>query len=206
MKRNPRFEIFTGPMFGGKTTRLIAALDRYQYQNKSILLFRPKIDDRYGKDSVVTHGGLTLAPRSTGFSRVEKVGDGAELLRRFMVFNSDLDIDVVAVDEAFMIGGIAQALKEIYRLGKTVLVSSLQLSSSGEPYDEILGILPWATSIQICPAVCAACGEDAYFTLKVAGNSDPGKLEIGGSDLYQPRCHSHFDPGCFTTTLGIGCE
>ena len=101
---------------------------------------------------------------------------------------------MVAVDEAFMVPGIATALKQIYSQGKTILVSSLQLSSSGESYREILDILPWATSVQICPAVCAICGEDAYFTQKVAGNNDPGKLEIGGSDLYQPRCHSHFDP------------
>ncbi|MBG17499.1 MAG: hypothetical protein CMB77_04025 [Euryarchaeota archaeon] len=195
MKRNPRFEIFTGPMFGGKTTRLIAALDRYQYQNKSILLFKPKIDNRYDKNSVVTHSGLSLSSRTVGFSRVENVANGDELLERFEYLNSGCDIDVVAVDEAFMIGGSASALKAIYNFfGKTILVSSLQLSSSGESYKEILDILPWATNIQICPAVCAICGEDAYFTQKIAGNNDPGKLEIGGSDLYQPRCHNHFNP------------
>lgn len=194
MKRNPRFEIFTGPMFGGKTTRLIAALDRYQYQNKSILLFKPKVDERYNKDLVVTHNGLSLSSKAVGFHRIEKINTGEELLSKFDTFNTIRDIDVVAVDEAFMITGIADALKDVYRRGKTVLVSSLQLSSSGESYKEILDILPWATSIQICPAVCSSCGEDAYFTQKVAGSNDPGKLEIGGSDLYQPRCHNHFDP------------
>ena len=58
MQVNPRFEIFTGPMFGGKTTRLLSALERYAYQNKNILLFKPSIDTRYSKDSVVTHSGL----------------------------------------------------------------------------------------------------------------------------------------------------
>jgi len=194
MKRNPRFEVFTGPMFGGKTTRLLAALDRYQYQNKNILLFKPKIDERYSKDSVVSHNGLSLSSRSVGFSHIEKVSTGTHLLQRFLAINADRDIDVVAVDEAFMIDEAAIALKEIYRSGKTVLVASLQLSSSGDPYKEMLDILPWATNIQICPAVCSICGEDAYFTQKIAGNNDPGKLEIGGLDLYQPRCHNHFDP------------
>lgn len=194
MNRNPRFEIFTGPMFGGKTTRLIAALDRYQYQNKSILLFKPKIDERYDRDSIVTHSGLSLSSRAVGFSRVERISTGKELLQRFNACNSGHDLDVVAVDEAFMIPGAAAALKKIYNRGKTVLVSSLQLSSSGDPYDELQELLPWATGVHICPAVCSVCGEDAYFTQKVAGNNDPGKLEIGGSELYQPRCHSHFDP------------
>ena len=194
MKRNPRFEIFTGPMFGGKTTRLLAALDRYQYQNKSILLFKPRVDERYDKTSVVTHNGLSLSSRTVGFSRIERINDGEELFRRFESFNSNHELDVIAVDEAFMIPGSAKALRKIYGYGKTVLVSSLQLSSSGDPYDELQEILPWATGVHICPAVCSVCGEDAYFTQKVAGNNDPGKLEIGGSELYQPRCHNHFDP------------
>lgn len=194
MKRNPRFEIFTGPMFGGKTTRLIAALDRYQYQNKSILLFKPRIDNRYDKDSIITHSGLSLSSRTVGFSRIERISAGEELLKRFRACNSDHELDVIAVDEAFMIPGSAMALKEIYRRGKTVLVSSLQLSSSGDSYEELQEMLPWATGVHICPAVCSVCGEDAYFTQKVAGNNDPGKLEIGGSELYQPRCHNHFDP------------
>ena len=35
--RDPEFIIFTGPMFGSKTTRLLAAVDRYRYQNKKII-------------------------------------------------------------------------------------------------------------------------------------------------------------------------
>jgi thymidine kinase len=151
------------------------------------------VDKRYDKDLVVTHSGVSLSKRTTGFSHILRVNSGTDLLERFEVFNSERDIDVVAVDEVFMINGAAEALKSIYKMGKTVLVSSLQLSSSGEPYKEMLTILPWATNIQICPAVCSICGEDAYFTKKIAGDNDPGKLEIGGSELYQPRCYNHFD-------------
>ena len=32
IERVPEFIIFTGPMFGSKTTRLIAAVDRFRYQ------------------------------------------------------------------------------------------------------------------------------------------------------------------------------
>ena len=42
--------MFVGPMFGSKTTRLIAALDRYKYQGKRIAAFKPFIDERYSKN------------------------------------------------------------------------------------------------------------------------------------------------------------
>ena len=192
MKTNPRFEVFTGPMFGGKTTRLLSSLERYQYQNKNLILFKPKIDVRYSKDNVTTHSGIKWAKNIRGsFNKVIRVSSGEELFSYFRNYDSEYQIDVIAVDEVFMIEGAAEKLIDIYKLGKTVLVSSLQLSSAGEPYGEMLKILPWATSIQICPAVCEICGEDAFFTKKIAG-SDEGILEIGGTELYQPRCFSHF--------------
>ena len=42
MKRVPEFIIFTGPMFGSKTTRLIAIVDRFRYQNRNIVSIQTK--------------------------------------------------------------------------------------------------------------------------------------------------------------------
>ena len=39
MKPNPEFVIFTGPMFGGKTTKLLSAIERYKYQNREIYVY-----------------------------------------------------------------------------------------------------------------------------------------------------------------------
>lgn len=193
MKVNPRFEVFTGPMFGGKTTRLISSLERFMYQNKNVILFKPKIDNRYAKDDVITHSGIKWSnKKNSNFNKVCNVSSGDEMMQIFSSYDREYNLDVVAVDEVFMIDGAAQHLIEIYKRGKTVLVSSLQLSSHGEPYEEMLQLLPWATSVQICPAVCAVCGEDAFFTTKIAGKNMK-VIEIGGSELYQPRCFSHFE-------------
>ena len=50
LKRIPEFIIFTGPMFGSKTTRLLAAVDRFRYQNRNVIAFKPKLDERYSGD------------------------------------------------------------------------------------------------------------------------------------------------------------
>ena len=59
-KRIPEFIIFTGPMFGSKTTRLIAIVDRFRYQNRNIIAFKPSLDERYSKSEICTHNGGTL--------------------------------------------------------------------------------------------------------------------------------------------------
>ena len=178
-------------MFGGKTTRLLSSLERYTYQNKNVLLFKPKVDTRYSKESIVTHSGIKWNRGKENFNKVIRVESSMELYDLFERYNNRFEVDVVALDEAFMIKGVSEALINIYKLGKTVLVSSLQLSSDGTPYKEMNKILPWATSIQICPAVCSVCGEDAFFTSKISGENH-GSIEVGGSELYQPRCFQHF--------------
>ena len=178
---DPEFIIFTGPMFGSKTTRLLAVVDRYRYQNKRVIAFKPLMDDRYSHTDISTHSGGSLSAVCvrSGDEIIENVSDRKE------------DFDVVAVDEAFMIKGSAPALLDIFRSGKTVVVSSLQLSATGNVFDEIKDMMPWATKIEVCPAVCPITGRDAYYTYRKF--EDMNEITVGGAELYEPRCWEHHD-------------
>ena len=110
---------------------MLAALERYQYQNRRTKLFKPKIDVRYSEEKVVTHKGQ----QHTSIL----VEDGRQIIEH------GNDADVVAVDEMFMIPQSAQALLELFRQGKTILVSTLQLSSQPEgymPFREVMELMP----------------------------------------------------------------
>jgi len=175
MGHDPEFIIFTGPMFGSKTTRLLAAVDRYRYQNKNVIAFKPKMDDRYSSTEISTHSGGKIFAIG--------VNTGNDIIEYIETY--DEDVNIIAVDEAFMIDGIAETLLGLFRKGKTVLVSSLQLSATGNVFEEIRDMMPWATNIIVCPAVCTVTNRDAYYTYrKVEGD----EIMIGGSDLYEPRC------------------
>jgi thymidine kinase len=97
--------------------------------------------------------------------------------------------DVVAVDEAFMVDGSASALVALFRQGKTIIVSSIQLSASGLPFEEVRDIMPYATKIEVCPAVCPITGRDAYYTERKM--KDLSEIAVGGSDMYYPVCWEH---------------
>jgi thymidine kinase len=176
MKTDPEFIIFTGPMFGSKTTRLLAQLDRFAYQNKQVVAFKPMMDNRYSTVEICTHSGGTFPAQ--GVSRGEDITSYLSAL--------GCDVDVIAVDEAFMIDDVAAVLLKLFRQGKTIIVSSLQLSASGMPFEEVVAMMPWATKIEICPAVCPITGRDAYYThRKISGLNE---IEVGGADMYEPRC------------------
>ena len=134
--RHPEFIIFTGPMFGSKTTRLMAVVDRFKYQNRKVLAFKPMMDDRYNQADIVTHNG--------GKITASTVQDAAEIFMHLA--ESDDNYDVVAVDEAFMIDDIANTcLNFFYDKRIDVLVSTLDLSSSLSSFEEVSTLLGHAT-------------------------------------------------------------
>ena len=177
MSTRPSFTIFCGPMMSSKTTKLLAAIDRFRYQNLRVLAFKPRLDRRYTPDEISTHNG--------GRIQATLVSSGDEILRH-VGFS---DPDVIAVDEAFMIDGSADALIQLYRQGKTVVVSSIEMSATCNVFTEVEKMLPWATKIEKCAAVCLICSEDAYYTQKKV--SDIAEITVGGAELYEPRCWHH---------------
>lgn len=179
---NPTFTVYCGPMFSSKSTKLLSTLERYKYQKKKVAVFKPTIDDRYSAGEVVTHSGWSV-PAHT-------VKTGADILDILVGMNEQPD--VVAVDEAFMINDVSEVLIWLYQNGLDIIVSSLDLSSGGKSFAEIEKILPWATHIEKCAAVCTVCARDAFYTYKKhVDDIDRGEIHVGGSELYEPRCAQH---------------
>lgn len=176
----PSFIVYTGPMFSSKTSRLLSSLERYKYQNKKIVLFKPEMDDRYSVSEVVTHGGHKMSAFC--------VKRGSDIIEYLSTLEDNPH--VIAVDEAFMISGVAETLIWLYKNGYTIVVSSLDLSATGSAFEEIEKMLIWATKVEKCTAVCTVCGKDAPYTHKKMSGGE--EIEVGGSELYEPRCAIHF--------------
>ena len=164
-------------------TRLLGALERYKLQHKKVMVFKPAVDDRYSDTEIISHSGWKH-PASA-------VSEGADILAALA--DAPEQPDVVAVDEAFMISGVAEVLSWLYRTGITIVVSTLDMGYQGKPFHEIEKLLPWATHIEKCSAVCTECGRDAYYTHKkhVTGDEVVNATEIGGAEKYEARCFRH---------------
>ena len=53
-------EVISGCMFAGKTEELIRRIKVLQYAKKNIVVFKPRIDDRYSDVDVVSHAGTSV--------------------------------------------------------------------------------------------------------------------------------------------------
>lgn len=183
----PELVVYTGPMFSSKTTRLLLAAEKSKRRGRKVLAYKAALDGRYHESNITSHMGWSLP--------AEPVSTGSEIWRHVekrcdLRVTDPTDVTIV-VDEAFMIEGSAETIFKLYRRGYTVFVSSIQLSSTGESFDEMEKLLPHATKVEVCSAACSVCGADAFYSARTSVVSDV--IHVGGSQSYEPRCWHHFD-------------
>src|SRR5437899_12985457 len=80
-------EVIVGPMFSGKSEALIRRLRRAEIARQRAQIFKPKIDERYGADEIVSHSGRGIPSQS--------VSGALEILD-----NVEARTDLVGIDEA----------------------------------------------------------------------------------------------------------
>lgn len=181
MKNPPEFILICGPMFANKTTTLLSCVEKFKYQKKSVLAFKPTKDSRYSESDIVSHNGWKIPAIA--------VNSGPDIIRALA--EQEHVCDVIAIDELFMIHGSAHALVWAFKQGISVVASSIELSSNCVPFVEVKNVMPWATNVIKLTAACTVCGADARYTYmkpELAGTAD---VFIGGTDEYEARCFSH---------------
>lgn len=172
-----------GPMFGGKTSALLADVRKMKIAGYKIALFKPTQDSRYAKGAVVNHDGEQIEA-----IRVESINDISKYL------DEDKAVDVIAIDEfqflkggCFKPAGIISILVDlVYKHNKTLIISGLDLDSNLNSFKNTEKLLPYATHIFKHKAVCVCCGNDA--TLSYCKIDKSNQELVGGKDIYEPRC------------------
>ena len=177
--------LILGPMFAGKTTRLLERVKQLEESvSANVLLLKSDKDTRYAKDKVVTHDGRgreCFPVKSLELEVVVKtVGE-----RKWN------ECDVVAVDEA-------QFLTNLYEFcrvaadehDKIVLVAGLNGDFKRETFGEVQETLPLCDSVTKLTAKCK-CGRPALFSKRIVNVGDGQEL-VGGADKYLPACRRCF--------------
>jgi len=186
--RKGKLVVISGPMFSGKTSRLIELLEREMIAGRKIELFKPEIDKRYSQAEVVTHKGAKLPARVLPLSE-----EGVS-----KIFEYGKAVDAIGIDEAQFwpsTSKLPERVDELAFTGKMVYVSVLNRDHAGLPFGVAMELMARADHIQSLNAVCAKCGgDDAYFTQRViAGKEVFGeRVKVGGKELYEPRCRRCF--------------
>jgi thymidine kinase len=179
-------EVVCGPMFSGKSEEMIRRLRRAEIAGQSVVIFKPRIDDRYDAADVVSHAGIRM--------RALPVGSVAELLVAGHGF------DVVGIDEVqFFERDVVAATLELADAGARVIAAGLDQDFRREPFGPMPELLAHAEFVDKLQAVCHRCGGGATTTQRlVDGRPAPysgATIVVGANEQYEARCRDCHEAG-----------
>jgi thymidine kinase len=185
MKQSGWVEVICGSMFSGKSEELIRRVRRAHFAKQKIAVFKPRIDNRFSEQSVVSHNGSSVIAKPISHS--------IEILHHV-----EADMDIIAIDEVqFFDEGIVRVIQQLADSGHRVIAAGLDQDFRGEPFGQMPAIMAIAEQVTKLQAVCTVCGSPSSRTQRLidgkpASFHDPVIL-VGAAEAYEPRCRHHHE-------------
>ena len=168
-----KIELILGPMFSGKSTRLIEQMRKYVYKAKKTIMVKYYADQRYSeKSEVVTH------------DLIKYDSINCKLLRNS--FETLKQYDVIGIDEGQFFADLVEICEELALMGKIVLIAALNGDFRMEPFPVIQRIIAKSDKIKLLKAYCFNCHKDAKFSLRIVQSNET--VLIGAGEAYKPAC------------------
>jgi thymidine kinase len=172
-------EVVCGCMFSGKTEELIRRLRRAEIAKQKVAIFKPRIDNRYSSEHIVSHSEQSLTS--------QVVDDATEIVAQCK------DAQVVGVDEGqFFKANLVDVCELLANQGKRVIVAGLDQDYRGKPFEPMPQLLSVAEYITKTLAICVVCGNPADRTQRKTHQAD--RVLVGAKDIYEARCRHCFEP------------
>lgn len=174
-------EVICGSMYAGKTEELLRRIKRIQYAKKTYILFKPRIDNRYSENEVVSHNDRRC--KSIIISNAKELKENLPSPLPYCV----------AIDEVQFFGkDMVDAIEELASNGVRVIVAGLDCDFRGEPFGIMPELLARAEDVTKLHAICQVCGNLASRTQRII-NGKPASYDdpiimIGATESYEARC------------------
>ncbi len=190
-QRGGWLEVICGPMFSGKSEEMIRRLRRAEIAGQRVVIFKPRIDDRYDATDVVSHAGARM--RAIAVAGVPELAARAE------------EHDVVGIDEVqFFEPSIVATSLALADRGVRVILSGLDQDFRRLPFGVMPDLLAHAEFVDKLQAVCHRCGGTATTTQRlVDGRPAPysgDTVLVGAAEQYEARCRDCHEAGISAVT------
>ncbi|EKD87364.1 MAG: hypothetical protein ACD_36C00116G0005 [uncultured bacterium] len=180
-KKKGKLTVIAGPMFSGKTGKLVAMVEVFTRMGYKVLTVKPSIDNRYGaKSEIHSHDNkrskAIIVDGQKPATIVESIlssGANKVILDEVQFFDKRKIIDV--------------ALK-LKSAGIHVIAAGLLYDYQRKPFGATPDLLGLADERLELFAICQRCGSLARHTERLKGGK--GQVVVGAADKYIAVCES----------------
>lgn len=183
-------EIILGPMFSGKTSRLIEIYNKCKISNIDCVIINHSSDDRFtNKENLISHDGkeVPCILSDNIFKIIEEIQ--LDFKEQSEYSSAVKNAKVILINEGQFFDDIKESvLLLVEQLKKYVYVCGLDGDFKRNTFGNLLSLIPYCDNVTKLPSLCKLCqnGKIALFSHRIT-NSLSQKL-VGDTDLYIPLC------------------
>ena len=180
-------EIILGPMFSGKTTRLLEIYKKASFCNKRIMVINYSHDKRYSDTQLSTHD-LKMIPCTQTLNlndlyNIHTNVDNAEVLKH----------DVILINEGQFFDDLLEWVSFLVNTHSIhIYVCGLDSDFKKNKFGQIIDLIPLADNIVKLTAWCVSCknGTPAIYSHRISSEKEQC---IIGSSNYIPVCRNCYN-------------
>ena len=180
-------EIVIGPMFSGKTSKILDIYKQCKFCNIDVLVINHSFDIRYDNEMLSTHDkNMIPCHQMDNLSQLFNNNNLDQIKDhdKAFIYNK---AKVVLINEAQFFPDLEDCVKKMIQHKKNVYISGLDGDFQQKKFGQILDLIPLCDKITKFTSLCALCkdGTPAIFSKRL---SNEREQMIIGSDNYIPVC------------------
>jgi thymidine kinase len=192
-------ELILGPMFSGKTSRIVEIYKQCKFCNISVTVINHTIDNRYDDELLSTHDKVKIPCIKTerlSYVWSDSINIGPKLHMDERDLNSIPRVqdkfkvgtsDVILINEGQFFEDLYEVVVEMLKRNKKVYICGLDGDFERKRFGTILDLIPLCDKVTKLTSLCSLCknGTPGIFSMRLTNETDQ---TVVGSDNYIPVC------------------
>ena len=171
-------ELIIGPMFSGKTSRLVDIYKQCQFCNIPVSVVNHSIDTRYHDTMLSTHDKVMIPCIKTNC-----ISD---------ILDKLTNSQVIIINEGQFFDDLYTTVVSLLSQGKKIYVGGLDGDFERKKFGQILDLIPMCDKVTKLTSLCSICknGSPGIFSKRLTQETEQ---TIVGSDIYIPVCRTCYN-------------
>lgn len=167
--------VITGPMFSGKSSRLITEGEKYIKAGFKVVYLKPEVDTRWNKETIQTHDGISVP---------------ACILRDTLDIEIVRESEVILIDEVqFIPIPLIKEIKALVRQGKKIIVAGLDMDYLMNSFPVTRELMCQADAVFKLSGECKCGKESIISSISKEYRKDMlNPIVLGDNDKYTAMC------------------
>ncbi len=190
-------EIIIGPMFSGKTSRLVEIYNQCKFCNISVAVINHCIDNRYDDELLSTHDKIMIPCIKTerlfdiwtdSIDMEDNVAIVPRIKDKFKVATSD----VILINEGQFFPDLEEFVKRLLSENKQIYICGLDGDFERKKFGQILDLIPLCDKVHKLTSLCSLCknGTKGIFSMRLTSEKEQ---TVVGSENYIPVCRPCYE-------------